>query len=60
MEGGILKLMLSAVDWQTASAAAREPLAFPAAKVRSLLREIRAQAGVSGCVLLPACDRTEF
>lgn len=55
-----MKLMLSAVDWQTASAAAREPLAFPAAKVRSLLREIRAQAGVSGCVLLSTCNRTEL
>lgn len=55
-----MNILVSAVDWQTASAAQREPLAFPAAKVRSLLHEIRAQAGVSGCILLATCNRTEL
>lgn len=55
-----MKLMMSGVDWQTAAAAQREPLAFPAEQVKKLLRELRAQPGVTGCVLLSTCNRIEL
>ena len=55
-----MNLAMVGIDFTRARIAQREPVSFVRGQVRALLPRIRAGAGVSGCVLLATCNRTEL
>ncbi len=56
----ILNLFMAGIDFTRASIAKRERVAFVRGQVEELLPVIKEKAGVSGCVLLATCNRTEL
>ncbi len=55
-----MKLFMAGIDFTRASIAERERVAFVRGQVEELLPVIKGKAGVSGCVLLATCNRTEL
>ena len=55
-----MSLVMSGLDCHGAPIALRERLAFPRQSAMELLRWLRQQPGVTGCVLLSTCNRTEL
>ena len=55
-----MNLTMSGLDCHRASLALREKLAFSGQRAQQLLRRLREQPGIEGCVLLSTCNRTEL
>lgn len=55
-----MNLTMSGLDCHRASLALREKLAFSRQQAEDLLKWLREQPGVEGCVLLSTCNRTEL
>lgn len=55
-----MTLLMSGLDCHGAGVALREKLAFSRQRILELLPTIQAQPGVTGCVLLSTCNRTEI
>ena len=55
-----MKLLLSGLEHSQVPIALREGLSFPKNRVRELDRALGELPGVSGCVLLSTCNRTEL
>lgn len=55
-----VKLLLSGLEHSQVPIALREGLSFPKNRVRELDRALGELPGVSGCVLLSTCNRTEL
>ena len=55
-----MNLYMAGIDFQSANLAVREPVSLVQGQVETLLPKIRAFDGVSGCVLLATCNRTEL
>ncbi len=55
-----MSLSMSGLDFHRASVDLRARLAFSRQRVAELLAWLRQQPGVSGCVLLSTCNRTEL
>ena len=55
-----MHLMMSGLDCHRAGVELREKLAFSRQKVMDMLRLLRTQPGIAGCVLLSTCNRTEI
>ena len=53
-----MSLVMSGLDCHGAPIALRERLAFSRQSAMELLRWLRQQPGVTGCVLLSTCNRT--
>lgn len=54
-----MKLLMSGLDCHGAPIALREKLAFSRQEVLQMLQWLHSQPGVTGCVLLSTCNRTE-
>ena len=54
-----MSLMMSGLDCHKAGVALREKLAFSRQQVQEVLGKLSSQPGVTGCVLLSTCNRTE-
>jgi len=55
-----LNLYMVGIDFQRASIAQREPVSFTRGQVVQMLPRLKTLSGVSGCVLLATCNRTEL
>lgn len=55
-----MNLFMTGIDFTRASIEQREPVSFVRGQVLQLLSAIRQQDGVTGCVLLATCNRTEL
>ena len=55
-----MSLVMSGLDCHRAGVSLREKLAFSRQEVRELLGRIKSQPGITGCVLLCTCNRTEI
>ncbi len=60
MGGQVLRFFMAGIDFTLASFEQREKVAFVRSQVESMLPEIKRAEGVSGCVLLATCNRTEL
>src|SRR5699024_22471 len=60
-QGGVeMSLTMSGLDCHRTPLALREQLAFSGEGLRRALDHLRDQPGVTGCVLLSTCNRTEL
>lgn len=55
-----MNLYMVGIDFQRASIAQREPVSFTRGQVVQMLPRLKTLSGVSGCVLLATCNRTEL
>ena len=55
-----MTLLMSGLDCHGAGVALREKLAFSRQQLLDILPRLKAQPGVTGCVLLSTCNRTEI
>ncbi len=55
-----MSLVMSGLDYRRAPIALRERLAFSKGETARLVRWLRTRPGVTGCVLLSTCNRTEL
>lgn len=53
-------IRMSGLDWSSAGLSDREPLSFPAERVKALDQALKSVDGVQGAVLLSTCNRTEI
>lgn len=58
--GGVgVQLIMAGLDYRSAPIALRERLSFSERKAKSFLMSVQEKDGVSGCVLVATCNRTE-
>lgn len=58
---GSMRLIMSGLDYHLAPISLREPLSFTRTQAGEILRRIlRENEGISGCVLISTCNRTEL
>lgn len=54
-----MQLIMAGLDYRSAPIALRERLSFSERKAKSFLMSVQEKDGVSGCVLVATCNRTE-